>query len=152
MSNNPYKKYIKVTLGRVSCKILDPISGEQVEVILEGDPKLKPDTCILEIWTQVEDTYFQRANKSILNEGLVISYESEAITVEFPNSVSDEDMTEALAGKFMQVKNLLDKFTSTVPAERMLNLAEDMNRPVKTIDAIKARLSELQKLEYEKKK
>ena len=48
-----------------------------------------------------------------------------------------------------RVKALLDKFTSVAPVARMLAIAEEMDRPVKTVDAIKSKLAELQANEYE---
>jgi hypothetical protein len=150
MSKEPYKRYIKATLGRVVVKILDPITGQQVEVVLSGDPKLKEESCILDLWTSTEQTYFERNNKQILGEGLLVDFKESIEAVPTANNVTDTQIVDALTGKFFQVKKLLDGFTSTAPVERMLTLAEEMNRPVKTIDAIKGKLAELQISEYEK--
>jgi hypothetical protein len=150
MAKEPYKRYIKATLGRVVVKILDPITGQQVEVVLSGDPKLKEESCILDLWTSTEQTYFERNNKQILGDGLLVDFKESIEAVPTANNVSDAQIIEALTGKFFQVKKLLDGFTATAPVERMLTLAEEMNRPVKTIDAIKGKLAELQQLEYER--
>lgn len=149
LTNKPYKRYIKATLGKVSVKILDPISFRETEIILSGNPQTKPDSAILNIWTTTEDVYFVRNNKVVLNEGLVIAYQEDIDQALSVNSVSDEELKAALSGKYFNVKALLDKFTSPTPVERMLALATEMDRPVKTITAIKEKLSELQAKEYE---
>jgi hypothetical protein len=125
------------------------MSLRETEIILSGDPKQKPETAILDLWTAAEDVYFRRTNRNILNEGLIIDYGEEIDQPLGTNAVSDDELRTVLSGKYFAVKAMLDSFTSPAPAERMLALAEEMDRPVKTIEAIKSRLSELQLLEYE---
>lgn len=149
LTNKPYKRYIKVTISRVSVKILDPISLRETEVILSGDPQNKPDSAILNVWTPAEDVYLRRNNKNIFNEGLILEYNEDIDSALNANSVSDEELREALTGKFFAIKALLDKFTSPAPAQRMLAMAEELDRPVRTIDAIKSKLADLQAKEYE---
>ncbi len=151
LANEPYKRYIKAVLSRVAVKILDPISLRESEVILSGDPAKEEQSAILDLWTPMEQVYFERSNRQILGEGLVIEYSKSIKPVTSVNTISDEEIDAALNDRFFTLKNLLDKFTSPAPVSRILAKAQDMNKPVKTIDAIKARLSELQVAEYEGK-
>lgn len=151
MSNEPYKRYIKAVLSRVLVKILDPISLREVEVILSGEPDKKEDSCILDLWTPVEVVYFERNNQIILNEGLIVEYKQSIKTTPSVNVITEEELEAVLAERFFALKSLLDKLTSPAPVLRLLAKAEQMNKPVKTIDAIKSRLAELQRAEYEGK-
>ena len=49
----------------------------------------------------------------------------------------------------MAVRSLLAKLDSTTAVARVLRLAEDLNKPVATINAIKEKLATLQQKEYE---
>lgn len=151
LANEPHKRYIKAVLSRVSVKILDPISLRESEVILSGDPSKEEQSCILDLWTPMELVYFERNNRQILSEGLVIEYNKSVKPVASVNVISDDEIDAALNDRFFTLKNLLDKFTSPAPVARVLAKAQELNKPVKTIDAIKARLSELQVGEYEGK-
>ncbi len=149
LTSKPYKRYIKATLGRVVVKILDPISLKETEIVLSGNPAQKPKSCILDIWTPAEDIYMRRNNSIILNDGLIIEYAEDIDQAPSVNAVSDDEIRAALAGKYFNMRAMLDKFTSPIPVERMLALATEMDRPVKTIAAITEKLAELQAKEYE---
>jgi len=119
-------------------------------MILEGNAANGDEAAILVFWLPVELAYFERANKYHLAKGtLVPLIKREEVTIS-PNMVTDEELEAALNSKFFSVKNLLDKFTSPVPAERMLEMATKMNKSIGTINAIKAKVAELQVEEFEK--
>lgn len=149
LSNEPFKRYIKAIISRVSVKILDPISLAETEVILSGDPAKEEPGCILDLWTPMEVVYFERNNRQILAEGLLVDYVKSVQPVPTVNNVTDADIDAVLNDKFFSLKNLLKQFTSPAPVLRVLERAKALNKPVKTIEAITARLSELQAEEYE---
>jgi|WetSurMetagenome_2_1015567.scaffolds.fasta_scaffold04344_3 hypothetical protein len=146
----PVARYMKTTTGKLNVKILDPITGYPTDMILEGNAANGDEAAILVFWLPVELAYFERANKYHLAKGtLVPLIKREEVTIS-PNMVTDEELEAALNSKFFSVKNLLDKFTSPVPAERMLEMATKMNKSIGTINAIKAKVAELQVEEFEK--
>jgi hypothetical protein len=149
VGGEPVARYMKTISGKLDVKILDQISGTPTDVILEGDALKGDESAILVFWLPVELAYFERANKYHLAKGMLVPYINKTEVVISPNMVTDDDLRAALNAKFFNVKNLLDKFTSPVPAERMLVMAESMNKQVGTINAIKSRLAELQAKEYE---
>lgn len=149
LANEPYKRFIKATISRVSVKVLDPISMTATEIILSGDPKKEEVGTILDLWTPIEFTYFERNNRIILEEGLLVEFSKSIKPVASVNSITDDDIRAALSEKFFTIKNMLGNFTSPAPVQRILEIAEEMDKPVKTIEAIKARLSDLQAKQYE---
>lgn len=148
LANEPHKRYIKAIISRVVVKILDPISFAETEVVLSGDPKDKPKSCIVNLWTPMEAVYFERNNESVLKEGLVVEYGESITPPSSVNAITDAEIERVLGEKFFTLKNLLETFTSPAPVLRILSKAEELNKPVKTIDAIRGRLAELQAQEY----
>jgi len=143
----PVSRYIKPILGKVRVSIIDIYEEMPTDIILAGDPtdpELDREDIMVTCWTQIEDDYFRKANKLLLDKGLIAPYSEEIEEEISVNEVTDAELEEALGKPYFAVKALLDKFTSTVPVKRLLDKAVEMNRPVGTINAIKARLSELQ--------
>lgn len=146
----PIAKYIKAIKGIVHVSVINTFTGKPEVISLKGDPGVK-ETPIEDIsiffWTEFGHDFFRGANKLLLEEGILASYTQDIVDEVSVNEVSDDILIDALGKKFFAVKALLDKFTSPVPVLRLLNLAEDMNKPIGTITAIKKRLSDLQQIE-----
>lgn len=148
--NKPFIQYRKATIGKISIRTIDPLTGDEVEKIIEGTPGI--NKCLIPMWSAFEDTYFKRNNDYHFKQGnLIVNDSSVAMEEEespIINNISDEEIKSALSDKFFTVKNILDKLTSVTPVQRMLAIAEEMNRPIGTINAIKAKLSKLQEEEF----
>jgi hypothetical protein len=147
-NNTPHSRWIKVQLAKVALKVIDPLTGTRKEIIVEGNPQTERERCIHNCWSPFETAYFERENQYLILNGAVIRYGEGIETPVSPNMISDEDLQAALTKKFFAVQALLNQFTSPVPVQRMLLLAEEMNKPVGTINAIKERLAALQAEEY----
>jgi hypothetical protein len=144
----PVSQYIKPIKGKVCVDVLDAFGGTPESIILEGDPadpEIDKEDVIVTCWTEAEDEYFRRANKLLLENGLVAPYDEEIEEEISVNEVTDKELRELLQKPYFAWKTRLDSFTSPVPVKRMLKIAKDLNRPVNTIDTIKEALSELQK-------
>ena len=103
------------------------------------------DDITVTLWTEMAHDYFRRQNQVLLQAGYITPFNKEVKDVPASvNEISDEELTNILNKKFFAMKSFLDKVTSPIPVMSLLRLAEDMNRPVGTINAIKAKLSELQ--------
>ena len=145
----PLAGYIKGVKGIVHVNAIDTFNGTPTVLTLKGDPADKTvdiDDITIFLWTQFEYDYFRRANKVLLAEGILAPYTKETVEAISVNEVSDEELETELKKKFFACRALLRKFTSPAPVLRMLHIAEDLNKPVGTINAIKVRLSELQKI------
>lgn len=150
-NNTPSSRWVKVQLAKISVRVLDPMSGLPVEIIVEGDPNKERDRCIVDCWTPLETAFFERNNRYHILNGNIVPFNKPVETKVSSNTLTDEEIDTVLEKKFMAVKNLLSKLDSPVPVERILQRATEMNKPVATINAIKARLAELQQSEYSEK-
>lgn len=149
----PVARYIKGIVGRVCVSVIDPFSAQPTDILLTGDPR-HPDTDVeaitVTLWTDMGHEYFRRANKILLQRGFMVPYTAEIVEELSVNEVSDDVLIDALKKKYFATAALLKKFTSPVPVMRMLQLAQDLNKPIGTISAIQKRLSELQRIEEER--
>lgn len=149
-TGKPVARYRKAILGKVGVTIIDPIEGKPTDIIIEGNPAdpEKQNDVIITFWTDFEHDFFRRTNKILLSRGYlaICSDDVDEATISV-NEVSDEDLREALNKPYFAIKALLDRFTSPAPVLRMLRMAEEMNKPVGTIEKIKERVSELQREE-----
>lgn len=147
----PYKTYRKTILGQVYVTVLDPFSGEPVGQILRGDPKKNEEGCIIDMWSEREDVFFKRMNRRQFELGNLIVYKR---PLEEPpksvNEFTDEELSALLDTRyFLKLQAALNKMTSIAPVSRLLQIAEDREKSEKFVNAIKARMSELQKVSYE---
>lgn len=146
----PYIRYRKAIMGKVSGLRLDPIRFVPTDFLLVGDPtdpNADPADFIVEIWTEAEHKYFKRKNKTLIESGTLIPFEGEEVPLDTTNQITDEEITEILGKPFMALKWRLEKFTSSVPVRRILVKAKELDVTTGKFDAIKARLAELEGFE-----
>jgi len=150
-TGEPVARYKKGIVGGVGLTMIDSFTGQPKDVILIGninDPKTSIDDISITLWSELEHDYFRKANRVLLEQGYLVLLEAEMEVIEpSVNEVSDEVLKEALGKKYFAVKALLDKFTSPLPVMRMLQIAEDMNKSVGTVNKIKEKLSKLQQVD-----
>lgn len=152
-TGEPFASYIKTILGKVYVQIINPWNGELEGLILEGDPKKKQDSCIVDVWNSAHDAYFRRVNKKHFELGELQKYERpiEYVEEKSPNELTEEDVANLLDGhktQFLKLKSKLGEITSEVPLFRILEKARELEKSEKLIKAIEARLSEVQALDY----
>lgn len=85
---------------------------------------------------------FKVANKRAIIEGLIVQSDAPDIEWETPNTVTDEEAV-VLVKNFAQLKQKLAQITSVSTAAKLLEIAKELERPVKTIKAIEAKVAEL---------
>lgn len=144
----PVATYIKPITAKVAISIIDPFDGRPTDIILKGDPadpEVDEEDIIIELWTDFEHEYFRRANKLQLDRGYIAPFTKEIKEEISVNEITDEELRDVLGKPYFAWKNQLDEFTSPIPVKRMLKIAEEMNRPIKTINTIKERLSNMQR-------
>lgn len=144
----PFKRYEKTILGRVHLTIISPFSGEVENVILSGNPDnaSQREASILNIWTQKEDQFLHRMNRVHFNKGNLVELKEEDVPQVYvsENQVSEEEIEEVLNKPFLALKNKLNSFTSVAPCYRFLRAAEEMEKSEKILEAIRARISEIE--------
>jgi hypothetical protein len=145
----PLRTYVKTILGKVAITVLNPFSGKPEGVILYGNPN-DPDIFekySVQVWSPKEDEFFKRMNASHFRSGNLRALEDTELPKPVKrsvNEITDDEIVAVLNKPFLALKNKLDKFSSVAPVYRVLKRAEDMEKSEKILDAIRARLAELE--------
>lgn len=151
-TGEPYASYIKTILGKVYVLTINPWSGELEGVILEGDPNKRLDSCIYDTWNASQDAYFRRSNRKHFELGELQVYHRPVIAPEkSPNDITDEDIDNFLDSRktsFLKLKSIMGTMTSVAPLFRILGKARELEKSEKMIQAIEARISDVQAEEY----
>lgn len=151
LDNEPMTHYIKTIRGKVAVNRISPMSGEQETIMLQGDiedPDADLTGAMVPLYTDHDLKYFEQANRGMIESGQIAPHDPEANEIDRINAITDDELRTLVTGKFFTLKGKLNEFTSPVPVMRALRLANEENRPVKTIETIEARLAELQVEDY----
>lgn len=144
----PFKTYKKTILGVLNVIRLDPIGSKPDGVLVKGDPIKNEEDCLIDVWSQVEDTFFRKMNRRHLESGRLISFErkvEEGPKEKMVEEYSDEELEElVLKKKFFTLQNVLSKTESEALVYRLRTLAEKLEMSEKITKVIDSRLSELQ--------
>lgn len=150
--DEPYKTYKKTILGKVAVKIYNPLKQAPEEIILQGDPSKNERGCFVDVWSEQENVYLKRMNERHMREGILLLVEKEKLPiveeVNKYNVMSDEELRETLNSPFFTLKNALNSMTSEAPVQRLIILAEEEEKSEKIMNQLRARLAELQELEF----
>ena len=138
--------YRKAIVGKVCVKLLDQYTGKQVEVLLTGEPgKALMEDIEVSLYTKMEVNYFERQNRGLIERGSLILVSEEGNTpVRMENAISDEQITELLTGTYTVLAAAIKKISSVTTLNRILKVAEDLNRLIKTINLIKSQIEKVQ--------
>lgn len=144
----PLKSYIKTELGKVHVIAWDTFLDTPVGLLLEGDPRKRDDTCIIDMWSEKEDSFFQKMNRTHFERGTIIPFErKEEVRVKTVEESTDEELKEILSKPFLSLQSVLNKTESVALVFRLLALAQEMEKSSAVIKTIESRLSELQSTE-----
>lgn len=148
----PYRTYIKTILGKVYVTILNMITGTPTPegVILSGDPRKKDPGAMIDVWSEQEDYFFKKTNKSHFARGILIPYTSaeEVAPVKTIEQATDEELTKIVNSKYFSLVSELNKIESVAVLFRMKNIAEENEKSSKILEAIEARIYEVQLASY----
>jgi len=151
----PFKSYIKTILGSIWIRVLNPFTQEIENILLQGNPKDKDkENCIVDVWSSKEDHFFVKVNKIHLDNGFIIEYNREkqkekVSEIKNINTISEEELEEIVNSKFFSLQSSLEKMDSIAIVFRMMEKAKELEKSEKIVNVIEARLTELQKKEYE---
>jgi|WetSurSiteA1Bulk_404760.scaffolds.fasta_scaffold11461_3 hypothetical protein len=142
-AGTPYATYKKTTLGKVFVSVLDPFSGNPVGIILEGEKGDEKE--MIDVWNETEDVFFKKMNRLQFDQGYIIPCIRESKETPKPlEQYSDTELKELLSMKYFAFQKLLSEITTTAVAQRLLDLAREMEKSEKITLAIETKLSELQ--------
>lgn len=147
-TGKPYRTYRKTILGKVATTVYNQFSRKPETVFLSGDPRKNEETCFVDVWSEMEDVFFKRMNKSHLSSGRIIQVvRPEVSTVteeELLNTMTDEKIKEILTYQWYKFKSILNNITSADTVHRLLLAAKEADKSDKFLKAIEARISELE--------
>lgn len=139
------KSYRKAIKGVVGGRKLSKDGREEEFVLPAGDPKsMDQDSITIQVNTKEEEEYLKKMNKPAFVKGILISVKDYEMKLDVVNSVSDGELKDILKMPFRQMKKRVLDFTSTVPLSRLLEIARDVNKPIKTIQFIEDAMHELE--------
>lgn len=149
----PIRSYIKTILGKVFVQIWDTFTNQPSGLLLHGDPRKRDETSIIDIWSEQEDVFFRRMNRTDLETGIVIEFKRDD-AVEPVNKLetsSDDELKSLINSPFLKLQHALNATSSVALLFRLRSLSEEMDKSEKIIRAIDARISEIQAKEFEPK-
>jgi hypothetical protein len=142
---NPFKSYRKTILGKVFVDVWDNFNNKPKTIRLHG----KPETAIVDVWSEKEDVFFKNMNKKNFENGLIISVDRAKLPPQPEvKPYSDEDLDEVLKSKFYKLRSILNSISDAITLTRLLKVAEDNEASEKIMKSIEARLSEVQTAEF----
>jgi hypothetical protein len=86
---------------------------------------------------------FKRANRYLIEKGLLIQIEEPSTDFENENMLSDAEISALVKGNYFVFTKKLKNITSEETVWRILEEAKTQNKPPKTIDVINERLEEV---------
>lgn len=149
----PLKSYIKTILGKTFVQIWDTFSNQPSGLLLYGDPRKRDESAILDVWSEQEDVFFRRMNRTDLERGIIIEFKRDE-TVEPVNRMetsSDDELKALINSPFLKLQHALNATSSIALLFRLKSLSEELDKSEKIIRAIDARISEIQAKEFEPK-
>lgn len=155
-TGKPFKVYKKTVLAMVFIQVLNPFDGTPEGRILKGNPNRNDEECFVQLWSEKEDAFFKRVNKKHLTGGYLIPYKVDKFLggkdkdkgINY-SKFTDEDIEKIVNSKFLALRAHLNKATSEAHVIRILSMAQELEKSDKLIQAITARLSELQSFDIE---
>jgi len=149
-TGNPVAVYKKAILGKVEVSVVNPFNGVPESIILQGNPSKNSEGCFVEAWSQKEEVFFERQNKSLFKQGYLVKLEAKVKpqpkgeAVKSYEEYSREVIEGIVTAPFMKFKKDLNEIDSEPVLYRVLTVAEELERPEKTMVHIRQRLTEVQ--------
>lgn len=149
-TDEPFKSYKKTILARLQVFLINPFTRNIESMIVEGNPHGDTaEDCIIDVWDEMEDAYFTKANRVHFQDGSLIPYKRKAKKKEKSvNEVTDEELEKILHMKYFGFKKRIHDFTAVAPVFRALEMAKEADISDKYVTEIENKLSELQLKEY----
>ena len=152
-TGDPVAIYKKAILGKVEVSVVNPFNGVPENLILVGNPTKNNVNCFVEVWSQMEEVYFDRQNKPLFKAGYIVKLKDKVKPKEkgkIEKSYEEytrEKIEELVTAPYMKFKKDLNEIDSEPVLFRILTVAEELERPEKTMVNIRQRLTEVQQKE-----
>lgn len=99
---------------------------------------------VIELYSDIEVRLFERLNKSAIESGMLVVYNDTAPELDTSNMLTDNEVAEIASIKqLLALKKRLSQLTSVHSLNRIARAAEELDRPVSVIKAIKERIDDV---------
>lgn len=143
-TGKPYATYTKTTLGKVYVTILSPFTSKPEGLLLYGSKK-DDETCSVDIWSEMEDVFFKRQNRRLLENGNIVKITKSEKELEHTiEQYSDSELKEVLSLRFLPFQKILSDIKSEAVLYRLLEFSRELEKSEKFVKAIELKLSEIQ--------
>ena len=149
----PVAIFKKTILGKVEVSVINPFNDTPEGVTMYGDPKKNHPECFVEVWSKMEEVYFERQNAPLFKRGYVVKLD-EVVKPKRTDpqgtdysKLTEADIKELVTAPFMKFKKELNEIDAIAVLYRVQAIAEEMERPFKTMEHINQRITELQQEE-----
>jgi hypothetical protein len=145
-SGEPYKTYKKVIPSWVAVTVLNVFNDRPERITLKGDPAVNDIDCYVPLWSDKEYLFFKRQNRNHIADGRLIesTYPKEEDIPQSVNNLTEKETIELVNGPFMTLKRRIEKMDSEAAVYRVVQIAEQQERPEKTMNFLRESLSRLQ--------
>ena len=148
MEEKEYKTrfWRKAIRGAVGGRMLNK-KGDPEEFLLKGDPtdpKGDYDDMTLEIIDADAEKFFKKNNKPAIVRGYLVEVSDHELVLDETNAVTDGELRDMLKKPLSKMRVKVDKFTSPVPVMRLLSIAEEGNKPIRTIEYLQSVIAKLE--------
>jgi hypothetical protein len=158
-TGKPYKVYKKTILAKVFVQVLNPFDGKPEGILLQGNPLNNNEGCFVKLWSEKENQFFKRLNKKHLKNGYLVPYEvkkfmnkeQESDVVDY-SSFTEDDIEGIVNSRFLALRAHLNKVDAEAHVIRLLTKAQELNKTSGIMNAIEARLAELQSFDTREEK
>jgi hypothetical protein len=147
IADEPYKRYVKTIASKVGGVRMDDQMKGQTGFILESAPDgFSYEAEVLEIYSDREDRLLRQANKTLFSNGYLKEFTGQLPELDTTNMLDDDEVDMIAATKNIQVlQKRINELTSPFTVKRILDKANEIGRPQKTIAVIQDRLDFLSK-------
>lgn len=146
-AESPVKRYVKTVPSKVGGIRFSSNGENQVGFVLESEPTgFVYDAEVLEIYTEREDRALRQLNKSLFTNGYLKEYALDAPPVDVSNMLTDDEIVEiASLRNIYTLEARINELTSPFTLRRILDEANNIGRPAKTVATIQKRLDAVSK-------
>lgn len=143
-----YKTYKKTIPAKLYVTVLNMLTGTPTPegVMLVGDPRKNDNGAMFDVFSEQEDYFFKKMNKSHFDAGRLVevSREGEKPRERTIEEFSDEELRTLINKPFLALQSTLNKTSSVATLFRIETIARDLEKSEKVMRAIASRLAEVQ--------
>lgn len=147
--DKPLAIFRKTILGKVAVSVLNPIFDRPEIVLLQGKVDKNNRECYVSIFTTKELVFFERVNRRLIEIGHIIRDDNFIKQEETKNEkpfeqYTDEELSELLNKQYAYFIKVLSKINNPVVVHRLLEIAQNENKPSKLINTLQTKIAELE--------